>query len=271
MKLFFQKIGQGQPIIILHGLYGSSDNWVTAGRALASRYTVYLVDQRNHGRSGHSPEHSYALMADDLYELVSSEKLGKVLLIGHSMGGKTAMLFAALHPERVSGLVVVDIGPDSYVSLDSYSPQVIGHLNIVNAMLSVDFSKMISRTEIEKELAKTITEAPVRQFIMKNVARNHDNSLSWKLNIDALSKALPAIMGSIYLEKVLGEKGIDNFPVIFFKGERSGYISEKQMELIQTYFPKAEIEIIPGAGHWVQADQPELFMVSLKRFLESIL
>lgn len=267
MKLFFQKIGQGPVITILHGLYGSSDNWVTVARKLADQYTIYLVDQRNHGRSQHQEEHSYPLMADDLNELMVSEGIEKSIFIGHSMGGKTAMQFAAMYPGKVSTLIIVDIGPGGYAETDNYSPQVISHLNIVNAMLSVDFSKLTTRGEIDNILAQTIKDAGIRQFIMKNVQRNSDNSFDWKLNIEALLKALPAIMGPIKVEK---DYRTNDYPVFFIKGELSNYISPSQEFLIKVYFPEAKIESITGAGHWVHADQPEEFMNVLRKCLSAI-
>jgi esterase len=188
MKLFFQKTGEGEPLIILHGLYGFSDNWVTIGRKLSEYFSVYLVDQRNHGRSPHHPEHNYTVMADDLYELMVSEKLDRAYIVGHSMGGKTAMLFAAMHPCMVARLVVVDIGPGGYANIDTPSPLVLEHMNIMSTLLSTDLKKYSSRTEIERELATTIKAANVRQFMMKNIHRNTDNSFSWKFNIEALSR-----------------------------------------------------------------------------------
>jgi pimeloyl-ACP methyl ester carboxylesterase len=266
MRLFFQKIGQGPVVTILHGLYGSSDNWITVARKLADNYTVYLADQRNHGRSPHHEEHSYSLMAEDVNELMLSEGVKKSIFIGHSMGGKTAMQFAALYPEKVSALIIVDIGAGGYAETDNYSPQVISHLNIMNAMLSIDFQKMTSRTEIDNALTETIADISTRQFIMKNVQRHHDNSFGWKLNIEALFRALPAIMGPVNLTR---GKAF-NFPVLFIKGERSNYISPAQLSLIKEYFPESAVETIPGAGHWVHADRPEEFLNVLKIFLESI-
>jgi pimeloyl-ACP methyl ester carboxylesterase len=269
MNLFYQKLGQGPVLIILHGLYGSSDNWITVARKLSTRYTVYLIDLRNHGKSPHSHEHSYTLMAEDIEELITSESIEKTYIIGHSMGGKVAMLYAAIHPEKIAGLIVVDIGPGGYANLSQYSPQVIGHLNIVNAMLSIDLSKFTSRTEIEIELAKTIHDLPTRQFIMKNIDRNKDYSFTWKLNVDAISRSLPAMMGSIYLDKILNDKQLTQFPVLFIKGAHSGYISSDQITLIMKYFPGAQINTIPEAKHWVQAEQPEMFMKALNDFLET--
>ncbi len=269
MKLFFQKIGQGPSLIILHGLYGSSDNWITVAQRLASHYTIYLVDLRNHGRSSHHPDHTYPLMAADIVEFMASESIEKAYILGHSIGGKTAMLFAALHPEMVAGLIIVDIAPGGYANLNQYSPQVIAHLNIVNAMLSVDFSKLTSRTEVENDLAKTITDTDIRRFIMKNVQRNANNFFSWKLNLDAINRALPGIMGPIPLEKILGGQALKGFPVLFIKGEYSDYITHDQIPMIRQYFPEAEIKTIPSAGHWVHAEQPELFIKVLQEFLSN--
>lgn len=268
MDLFFQKSGSGGPIIILHGLYGSSDNWVTFARQLAERNTVYLVDQRNHGRSPHHPEHSYEQMSEDLLAFFTNKQLEKAVILGHSMGGKTAMLFTAKYPEKVKGLMVIDISPAGYASLNEFSLQAIVHLNIVNAMLSVDLAQYSSRTEIENELAKTITDASIRQFIMKNIHRNPDHSFNWKLNLQALSKALPEIMDSIHLEKVLDQKEPIHIPTLFIRGGRSNYLLPEHYAEIKTYFPEAQIETIPNAGHWVHAEQPVLFEQTVTHFLD---
>lgn len=270
MDLFFQKSGTGDPIIILHGLYGSSDNWVTFARQLAERNTVYLIDQRNHGRSPHHPEHSYERMSEDLLEFFTNQHLEKAIILGHSMGGKTAMLFTAKNPEKVKGLIVVDIAPAGYASLSEFSPQAIVHLNIVNAMLSVDLAQHKTRTDIENELAKTIADAAIRQFIMKNIHRNPDHSFNWKLNLNALSKALPEIMGSIHLEKVLAQKPPIHIPTLFIRGGRSNYLLPEHYAEIKTYFPEAEIETIPNAGHWLHAEQPVLFEQTVTHFLDNI-
>lgn len=270
MNLFCQKFGQGPAVVILHGLYGSSDNWVSIARKMADRHTVSLPDQRNHGKSPHHPIHTYASMVDDLEELIQVENIEKPVIIGHSMGGKTAMLYAAINPEKLAGLVVVDIGPGGYANIDSPSPLVVSHLNIMSSMLSIDFKQYTTRGEIENELAKTISDVNVRQFIMKNVHRNTDNTFSWKLNLDALSRALPEIMGAIHLDKVLDGKTLDGFPVYFIKGERSPYISADQQHLIHTYFPQAKMESIAGSGHWVHAEQPAKFLEKLEEFLRII-
>lgn len=269
MKLYFQKPGQGAALIILHGLYGSSDNWVSIARKLSPHYTIYLVDQRNHGRSPHSTEHTYEAMAADVDELMISENIEKAYILGHSMGGKTAMLFAALHPDKLLGLIVVDIYPGGYAELLQHSPQVIAHLNIVTTMLSIDMDNFSQRADIETELAKTIKDMSVRQFIMKNVHRNPDNTFSWKLNISAISKALPSIMGPIPLDKIPDFGTLTLFPVLFIKGEHSSYIGPNQITEIKKYYPNAQIQTISGTGHWVHADNPDQFMLVLEEFLNN--
>lgn len=269
MKLYFQKLGDGPVLIILHGLYGSSDNWATFARSLSTNYTIYLIDMRNHGRSPHHPEHSYEAMRADIKELVVSEGLHNICILGHSMGGKTAMLYALKYPEDLSGLIVVDIAPVKYSSVDSYNNQAIVHLNIVQAMLSVDFSKIKSRTEINSELENSIKEITVRQFIMKNVHRNHDGTFCWKLNIDAISKFLPQIIGFVSGEKLCG-LGKNHFPVLFIRGGLSDYIIPEYYTEIKRLFPLARIETILNAGHWVQVEQPAKFMDVVSDFLQSI-
>jgi esterase len=268
MNLYFQKFGQGPVLIMLHGLYGSLDNWVSVARKFSPAYTIYLVDLRNHGRSPHSDEHSYSLMAEDIHELITNEGIGKAIILGHSMGGKVAMLYAAAHPDKVAGLIVVDIGPGGYATLNKYSAQVIEHLNIVNTMLSVNLANYHNRADIENEVAKTITDMPIRQFIMKNVERQKDLCFVWKLNVNAISKALPAMMEAIPLGKILGDKQIFEYPVLFIKGEHSHYISAEQQSLITKYFPDAQLKIVPNAKHWVHAEQPGLFMGILEEFLK---
>lgn len=269
MKLFFQKIGEGKPLIILHGLYGYSDNWITIARKLSGKFQVYLVDQRNHGRSPHSAEHDYSVMANDLFELMMSENLRQAWILGHSMGGKTAMLFAAMYPDMVTGLIVVDIGPGGYANIDSPSSQVLTHLNIVSALQGIDLKKYSSRVDIERELARTIPSISIRQFLMKNVHRNTDNSFSWKLNVDAISKNLPLIMGKIHLDK-LKNNLYPSFPILFIKGEFSDYINPEQQKLIKQYFSHAQLEEISGAGHWVHAEQPESFYNVISKFLATM-
>jgi pimeloyl-ACP methyl ester carboxylesterase len=266
MKLHFQKLGNGPVLIILHGLYGMSDNWITFARQLAESFTVYLIDQRNHGRSPHDNEHSYLAMSSDLNELIISENLDKVIVLGHSMGGKTAMLYTVRFPEKVLSLIVVDIAPVNYSSVDSYNHQVITHLNIINAMLSVDFTKMNNRIDINNELEKIIKDDTIRQFIMKNVHRNSEGIFAWKLNVNAISRALPEMMSypGKYAELQLKQK----IPVLFIRGGQSGYIMPEYVTAIKTIFPTAQIETIPNAGHWVHADQPVLFMQTVKDFLD---
>jgi pimeloyl-ACP methyl ester carboxylesterase len=182
------------------------------------------------------------------------------------MGGKTAMLYTVRFPEKVLSLIVVDIAPVNYSSVDSYNHQVITHLNIINAMLSVDFTKMNNRIDINNELEKIIKDDTIRQFIMKNVHRNSEGIFAWKLNVNAISRALPEMMSypGKYAELQLKQK----IPVLFIRGGQSGYIMPEYVTAIKTIFPTAQIETIPNAGHWVHADQPVLFMQTVKDFLD---
>lgn len=261
MKLFFRKYGQGPPLIIIHGLYGSSDNWVSIGRKLAQNFEVFIIDQRNHGKSPHSNDHNYELLKEDLLEFMDSHSIEKAIIIGHSMGGKTAMFFAADYPERISALIIADISPRSYKDTDS--SQLLAHNTIINAMYNIDFYGISSRDEINDILSKSIPEIRVRQFLLKNIKRTKHNEYSWSLNIKAIKYELINIMDGLKND----QPEIIGFPVLFLKGEKSEYIQEKDRAMILNIFPFADIETIPNAGHWLHAEQPDIFLQKVADFI----
>ncbi len=262
MKLFFRKYGSGPPLIILHGLYGSSDNWVSLAKSISDKFTVYLPDQRNHGQSPHSEVHDYKSMKEDLYELARDLGLEKFFLAGHSMGGRTAMAFAMSWPERLYGLLVGDIAPFS--SGEKYSAAFSSQSEILESMLSVNLEGLKSRDEIEAILSQKISSPGVRGFIMKNLRRLQEDSFAWKLNVPVLKLNLEEIIRGIKPGKS-DYREVSGFPVLFLKGENSDYISERDYADIRTLFPGAEFIIISGAGHWIHSDNPEAVR---KSFLE---
>jgi esterase len=265
MKLFYRKYGFGPPLIILHGLYGSSDNWVSVAKSVSDRFTVLLPDQRNHGRSPHSPVHDYDSMKEDLYDLVNELKLQKFFLAGHSMGGKTAVSFALSWPEKLYGLLVADISP--LVSESRNSLAYNQHSEILKSILSLNLSNIRTRDEVESLLKFTIRSERTRVFIMKNLKRESDNSFSWKLNASALSKNLGRIMEGIEPDDKQTIE-ITGFPVFFLKGEYSDYLPESDFIKIRRYFPAAEFIIIPHSGHWVHSENPEEVKKCLLKFLD---
>lgn len=254
MRLFFREYGQGEPIIILHGLFGLSDNWVTIARRIAEKFHVFIPDQRNHGQSPHSDTFNYFALTTDLQEFIEEHQLENPVLIGHSMGGKVAMQFALDGPEMVKKLVVIDIGPGSY-------PIRSMHMDMISTMFSVDLSKTSSRSEIEKIIAKKIEDERTRLFIMKNLYRINPKTLVWRPNLKAIVANLEDISGQV------AGGGKFKKPTLFIKGGRSDYISDKDEGLIYKLFPIAEIKTIEKAGHWVHADTPNALCRVLSNFL----
>lgn len=264
MKLFYRKYGNGPPLVILHGLYGSSDNWVTIAKSLSNSFSVYLPDQRNHGQSPHSQIHDYDSMRDDLLELVSDLSLKRFFLSGHSMGGKTAISFALKWPEMLNGLLIADISPFTSETIrDSVYSQ---HFIILNAIVSFDLRKISTRHEAETALIEKIPSEKVRELILKNLQRTAENTFTWKLNALSLLKNLDKIMEGIELKTDYSQQ-ISGFPVIFLKGGDSDYIPSGDFRDIQKVFPAAEIIVVPGAGHWIQADKPDEVVKNLKKLL----
>lgn len=267
MEMFFRKFGEGPPVIITHGLYGASDNWVSIGRELSDNHEVFIIDWRNHGNSPHTTEHRYEDLKNDLLEFYDKQGIAKASLIGHSMGGKANMFFAVDYPERVQSLVVVDISPRSYKSPDHPAPHTVDHMNIIQAMLNVDFSKADSRMDVDMMLADTVKSPRIRQFLLKNVTRKDRDSFCWKMNLETVHNYLPEIMDGLDPENINLGLGVTGFPVLFIKGADSDYISDVDYPIIKKIFPAADIVSIPNAGHWVHAEQTELFLKNVRYFL----
>ena len=267
MKLFYRKYGNGPPLIILHGLYGSSDNWATIANNLSDWFTVYLPDQRNHGQSPHDKIHDYDSMRDDLFELTRELKINKFFLAGHSMGGKTAISFAIKWPEMINGLLIADISPfvNENTNFSAYNQ----HLIILKAMLSVNLSTISSRKEAESVFQEKIPSKKIRNFILKNIQRTVDNKFIWKINASALLDNLGKIMDGIDLGAYVNQQ-ITGFPVIFLKGEDSDYLSYSDFKDIQKVFPAAELVRLENAGHWIHADRPEEVINNLRKLLGDI-
>jgi len=264
MKLFFRKYGNGPPLIILHGLYGSSDNWGTIAKKLADTFTVYVPDLRNHGQSPHSEIHDYYSMRDDLHELVKELALKKFFLAGHSMGGKTAIAFALRWPELLNGLLIADISPFTYEG-NGHSAYT-QHSTILKAMMSVELHNFSSRTEVENILREQIPSDSTRGLIMKNLQRTSDNSFRWKVNAASLLNNLDKIMDGIKRQKDFNQQ-ITGFPIIFLRGGDSDYIPEADFKDILHVFPAADIIEVHGAGHWIQVDKPDEVIKNIKRLL----
>jgi len=269
MELHYRLIGEHnhQPIIILHGLYGSSDNWLNIGKKLAEYYKVYIIDQRNHGQSPHSDKHNYHLMRDDLYEFMENHKIEKTSIIGHSMGGKTAVYFALKYPTLIDKLIVVDIGPGAYQALTNPTPKTLNHLNILNALYNLDIENITTIKEADKLLSETIPYKRVRQFLLKNLKRDKKGNFHWILNVNTLRNELPNIMDGIDTINYTNNLHERPFQVLFLRGEKSEYIKEKEIKDIQTLFPDAAIHTIKNAGHWVHAEKREEFLKVVTGFL----
>lgn len=246
VELFCKKYGTGKPLIILHGLLGSLDNWHTLSSRFGQHFTVYAIDQRNHGRSPHSDEMSYEAMAEDLLAFIHGQDLSSVALIGHSMGGKTAMEFALRHPALTRALIVVDIAPRDY------APH---HDHIFEALSALDLRQFRSRAAIDEALSARISSGAVRQFLMKNLTRNQDDTFRWKMNLKALLNHYDELN-----RRIVSSAPYDG-PVLFLRGRQSDYIADSDEAGIRALFPKAEIRSL-DSGHWIHAERPhELFAI----------
>ena len=253
MDLNYKKLGKGQPLIILHGLFGSLDNWMTLAKVWSDHYEVWLVDQRNHGQSPHSESFSYVLMANDLKDFIEAHSIKNPIVLGHSMGGKTAMELAVSYPHILQKLIVVDIAPVKYQ---------VHHYNIISALESVDLKTTKSRRDAEEILSLSIKEAGVRQFLLKNLFWKEKDQLAWRFNLEVIKKQI------IPISEWDVSKGVFEGKTLFVKGENSDYILPHYGQAISVKFPFYELEVIAGAGHWVHAEKKEVFFELVSSFMK---
>lgn len=254
MNLNYIKLGDNrQSFIILHGLFGNLDNWMTLGKRFSMHFSVYLVDARNHGRSPWHDRIDYPSMAQDIADFIRDKGLDKPHILGHSMGGKTAMQLALNQPDIINKLIVVDIAPDAYP---------VRHQTIIEALKTVEQSNPSSRKEAEQILSRFIPEPPVIQFLAKNLYRTENGTYRWRFNLSAIDRYIVEISGPV------SGKYIFDKPALFIRGEFSDYILPTHENNIKKFFPASKIVTIEKAGHWVHAEQPEIFFQTVMGFLQ---
>jgi len=253
MILHSNIIGEGKPFIILHGFLGMGDNWKTLARHFSKLdYQVHLVDQRNHGRSFHSDEFDYELMANDLKSYCDVNDLTDIVLLGHSMGGKTAMLFSTLYPNYVKKLIVADISPRYYP---------VHHETILNGLSQLDFDFVKTRLEADQVLEEYVPSVGVRQFLLKNLYWVQKGQLGLRLNLEVLRENVSEVGEALPIHAIFKKD------TLFLRGDRSEYIMESDEPLITRHFPKSEIITVSNAGHWLHAENPQEFYVAVVNFI----
>ena len=254
MQLCFESVGQGKPLVILHGLLGSLDNWRTVSRALANRggVQVFTVDLRNHGLSPHSAEMNYPVMVEDLRELLDREGLERVGWLGHSLGGKVAMEFALRYPDRIDRLLVSDIAPRAYPPT---------HDPVFEALGAVDLEACSSRQEVESALAPRLPDRVLRQFLLKGIGRQAAGTLAWKFNLAAIRDNYAK------LSAALADGRVCAAPALFLRGGASDYIRDEDHHLIHRWFPQAVFHTFPGVGHWPHFEAPADFLRVVSDYL----
>ncbi|MDU8886603.1 alpha/beta fold hydrolase [Yeosuana sp. MJ-SS3] len=254
MLLHSNIIGEGPAFVILHGFLGMGDNWKTLGKQFSDEgYQVHLVDQRNHGHSFHDEEFNYQVLSDDLKMYCETHKLNNIILLGHSMGGKAAMLFAVEHPEMVSKLIIADISPRYYPG---------HHKDILDGLSALNFDQISSRGEADKILQDYIPEFGIRQFLLKNLYWKEKGKLDLRINLDVLKENDSGIGEELPMYTEFQGK------TLFLKGAKSEYIVDQDKTLIKKHFPNAQIITIPNAGHWLHAENPKDFFQSVMAFVK---
>ena len=252
MQLNFERQGEGDPIILIHGLFGDLDNLKSISRALTDSYTVINLDVRNHGQSPHCDAMNYTDMADDVVAIADAEGFASFHLLGHSMGGKIAMEIALRYPRRVRSLIVADIAPVAYDAR---------HSSILDALSSISIERLASRAQADAQLAETIETKGVRQFLLKNLRKDGDNWF-WRFNLAALRDNYQTLIGAPTSE------GQYSGPVMFIRGENSDYVTEAHTHAIVSRFPRATPQTIKDTGHWLHAEKPTEFNQLVSDFLE---
>ncbi len=254
LQTHYLQLGEGPPLLILHGLFGSGTNWRSIAHRLSDCREIFLPDARNHGASEHVHCMDYPAMAQDTVNFMDQQGLAAVDVIGHSMGGKTAMHLALGHPERVRSLMIVDIAPVA-------SPS--DHLPLMDAMQALPLAQLSDRRAADQALATTVTEAGLRAFLLQNLI-SRDNTFNWRLNLSAIRASMPELLKF----PQPAEGAVYTGPVEFIRGELSDYINDEHDTVIKNYFPSSHTHLLVGAGHWPHAEQPAAFITRCRDFLK---
>ena len=263
MKLFYRRLGKGRPFVILHGLYGASDNWVGLARKLASEYEIFMPDMRNHGQTGHIDEFDYTAMANDVYKWLNECSISKPVIMGHSMGGKVAIELAKLYPDIISALIILDISPVSYKRHTRKG--LLNHQHIIQSILSVDIAVHTTRSRVETELFSYLNDKMLSSFLMKNLARKSDGTFYWRLNLQSLADNLDNLLD-----------GVDDIsytcsiPTLFIRAQNSTYINNEDKKIIASIYHNFTFMEIPNAGHWLHISHENDLLSILKAYLLSL-
>lgn len=253
MELFYREVGDKQPLIVLHGLFGASDNWMSISKTLGNDFHVYLIDQRNHGQSPNTPEFDYTTMVDDIKKFIISKNLKQPIVLGHSMGGKVAMQLAASYPELISKLIVADISPRQYP---------VHHQTILEGLNAIDISNLKSRGEADKTLQEFIPEMGTRMFLLKNLYRKPEGGFEWRVNLPVITEKIVNVGTPLQYTDTI------KVPTLFVGGSNSNYIQEGDKKQIKEIFENVDIQMIAGAGHWLHAERPKEFLEIVSAFLK---
>lgn len=254
MNLFYREIGEkgNRPLVILHGLFGQCDNWMTLGKQLGEKFHVFLVDQRNHGQSPQSDEFSYQVMAADLKGFIEQHELEKPIVLGHSMGGKTVMQFAANYPEILSRMIVVDIAPKHYP---------VHHQVILEGLNALPITTLKTRGEADKLLSEYIPNIGERSFLLKNIYRKKEGGFAWRMNLPVITSNIEEVGKALEMTHTI------EVPTLFIGGTNSNYIQRTDVDEINEKFATVNIEMVAGAGHWVHAEKPQELLSAINNFI----
>lgn len=266
MELFYRELGAGAPLVVLHGLYGASDNWIPVARRLAPYYRVLLPDQRNHGKSPHAKMHAYTAMAEDLLQLLNRLNLGRVCLFGHSMGGRVAMKFQSLYPGRVESMVIADVAPWTYYASDSrFAPIFRQHSQIARALQRIRPDGLVSRRQAFDFLHDELADEQLCSFLLKNLMRDRKTGrFAWRFNLEVLVGALDSMLSGVSL----CSRSTEKVRVLFLRGERSAYIPYERVAELRNFYPESQCVRIADAGHWLHAEQPDEVVKAAVDFLK---
>jgi esterase len=250
MKLHYQIQGEGKPLLFIHGLFGSADNWRSMAKYFSKQHQVVNIDLRNHGRSPHSDKQSLADMAEDIFELCQQLAISKASILGHSLGGKVAMKFTELYPQYIDKLLVVDISPRQYEGR---------HTPLMDAMMALPLSEMTTRKQVDEALAVSVPDKSVRQFLLMNLVVDDDH-VQWRINLPALKTNYKQFMEAVFIESK------SDISSLFIYGENSDYVTEQDRRDIKHAFSRVEFAAIPS-GHWVHSERPQQFKQIVEEFI----